>query len=56
MSEREKQLIEFLKMLDFKMLKNGQVEIVSNRFTVEELPDEICKYLDYYFTFIQLIG
>lgn len=56
MSEREKDLMEFLKMLDFKKLGNGEIELVSNRFELQELPDTIKEYLVYYFTFLDLLA
>ena len=46
---------EFIRMLDFKLLKNGDIEIVPNRFTFAELPESIQKYLRYYFEYLELI-
>ena len=56
--EREQEfqdLIEFFKMLDFGLTDDGEIELVSNRFHLEELPATIQNYLKIYFEYMEQI-
>lgn len=56
--EREQEfqdLVEFLKMLDFDVTVNGDIEIVPNQFTLDELPATIQNYLKGYFEYLEQI-
>lgn len=56
--EREQEfqdLVEFLKMLDFDVTVNGDIEIVPNQFTLDELPATIQNYLKSYFEYLEQI-
>lgn len=48
-------LLEFLHMLDFKKINDNEIEIVSNRFTIDELPATIQDYIKDYLRYMETV-
>ena len=48
-------LIEFMLQLDFKKINDNEVELISNRFTLKELPAAVQVYINYYFEHLESI-
>lgn len=56
MNEQElEDLKEFLNMLDFKKIDDKEVEVVSNRFNINELPASIQNFLEIYFNYLETV-
>ena len=48
-------LFEFLLSLDWKKINDNEVELVSNRFNLNELPEIVKNYIEGYLEAIELI-
>ena len=50
------ELYDFIMSLDFKRIDENTVELIPNRFNLDEIPESIKEYIDSYLDALDIIN